>query len=53
MRVADPQGVAMQLQILVEGAIASALVRDDPSFARSARAAAEVLLDAAAKKTKK
>jgi AcrR family transcriptional regulator len=50
MGVADPQGIAMQLQILVEGAIASALVRDDPAFARSARAAAEVLLDAARKK---
>jgi AcrR family transcriptional regulator len=50
MGVAEPQGLAMQLQILVEGAIASALVRDDPSFARSARAAAEVLLDAAARK---
>ena len=47
MSVADPRGLAMQLQILVEGAIASALVRDDPAFARSARAAAQVLLDAA------
>ncbi|HYL89602.1 MAG TPA: helix-turn-helix domain-containing protein [Burkholderiales bacterium] len=53
MAVADPQGLAMQLQILVEGAIASALVRDDPSFGRSARAAAEVLLDAASRKTRK
>jgi AcrR family transcriptional regulator len=53
MGVADPQGLAMQLQILVEGAIASALVRDDPSFGRSARAAAEVLLDAASKKPRK
>ena len=50
MGVADAAGVAMQLQILVEGAIASALVRDDPAYARSARAAAEVLLDAAARK---
>ncbi len=53
MGVADPQGLAMQLQILVEGAIASALVRDDPAFARSARAAAEVLLNEATRKTKK
>lgn len=52
MGVADPRGLAMQLQILVEGAIASALVRDDPSFARAARGAAEVLLDAAAKAAK-
>jgi hypothetical protein len=51
MGVADPQGLAMQLQILVEGAISSALVRDDPAFARSARAAAEVLLNAAARKS--
>jgi len=50
MGVAEPRAIAMQLQILVEGAIASALVRDDPAFARSARAAAEVLLDAATRK---
>ena len=50
MGVADPRALAVQLQILVEGAIASALVRDDPSYARSARAAAEVLLDAATRK---
>jgi AcrR family transcriptional regulator len=47
MAVADPASLAVQLQILVEGALASALVRDDPSVARSARAAAEILLDAA------
>ena len=50
MGVADPEELALQLQILVEGAIASALVRDDASYARSARAAAEVLLDAAARR---
>ena len=43
----DPDALATQLQILVEGALASALVRGDPALARSARAAAEVLLDAA------
>jgi AcrR family transcriptional regulator len=53
MGVKDPAGVALQLQILVEGAIASVLVREDPSIARAARAAAEVLLDAAPKKPKK
>jgi AcrR family transcriptional regulator len=47
MGVKDPEGLATQLQILVEGAIASALVRDDPTVGRSARAAAEVLIDAA------
>src|SRR5712692_6146158 len=45
--VKDPDGLATQLQILSEGALASALVRGDPALARSARAAAEVLLDAA------
>jgi len=53
MGVKDPAGVALQLQILVEGALASALVREDPQIARAARAAAEVLLDAAPKKPKK
>ena len=43
----DADGLATQLQILFEGGLASALVRGDPGLARSARAAAEVLLDAA------
>jgi AcrR family transcriptional regulator len=47
MGAAEPARVAMQLQLLVEGAIASVLVSNDPSVARDARAAAEVLLDAA------
>jgi hypothetical protein len=37
----------MQIAILFEGAIASALVRGDPGMARSAKAAARVLLTAA------
>jgi AcrR family transcriptional regulator len=41
---ADPDGLASQLAILVEGAIASALVRGDPSVAQAAKAAARVLL---------
>ncbi len=45
--VSDPEGLATQLQLLVEGALAAALVRGDPKVARAARAAAEVLLDAA------
>jgi AcrR family transcriptional regulator len=45
--VAEPQRLAMQLQLLVEGAISAVLVSNDPSVARDARAAAEVLLDAA------
>ena len=48
--VKDPDALALQLQILVDGAIATALVRNDPAVARSARAAAEVLLDAARRK---
>jgi AcrR family transcriptional regulator len=45
--VADPEGLAMQLMLLVDGAIAAALVRGDPTVARSAREAARVLLKAA------
>ena len=52
--VRDADGLATQLQLLVEGALATALVRGDPKVARAARAAAEVLLDAAgARKAKK
>jgi len=43
----DPDALALQLQILVDGAIATALVRNDPAVARSARAAADTLLRAA------
>jgi AcrR family transcriptional regulator len=45
--VRDAENLATQLQLLVEGALATALVRGDPKVARAARAAAEVLLDAA------
>lgn len=45
--VADPDGLATQLTILVEGAMAAALVRDDPAMARAAKSAARVLLAAA------
>jgi AcrR family transcriptional regulator len=45
--VADPDGLATQLAILVEGAMAAALVRDDPGMARAAKSAALVLLTAA------
>ncbi|HKB72951.1 MAG TPA: TetR family transcriptional regulator, partial [Burkholderiales bacterium] len=43
----NPDALATQLQILFEGALATALVRGDPALARSARDAAEVLLGAA------
>lgn len=40
----DADGVATQLQLLVDGAIAADLVRRDPAMARAAKAAARVLL---------
>jgi AcrR family transcriptional regulator len=43
--VADPEGLATQLTLLVDGSIAQDLVRDDPSMARAAKAAARVLLE--------
>ena len=42
----DPEALATQLQLLVEGATAANLVRGDPALARAARKAAEVLIDA-------
>jgi AcrR family transcriptional regulator len=47
LRVADPDALATQLMILGEGAVAQALVHGDPKMARSARAAACILLAAA------
>lgn len=47
LKVADPEGLSTQLALLVDGAIAAALVRGDPRMARAARDAARVLLDAA------
>jgi AcrR family transcriptional regulator len=47
IEVRDPEALATQLAILAEGAIATALVRGEPSCARLARAAAEVLLESA------
>jgi AcrR family transcriptional regulator len=44
LKVADPEGLATQLAILVDGAIATHLVRGDPAMARAAREAAWVLL---------
>jgi hypothetical protein len=42
--VDDPEGLATQLTLLVDGSIAQDLVRDDPSMARAAKEAARVLL---------
>ena len=47
LKVDDPDGLATQVAILVEGAIIAALVRGDPSVAQTAKAAARVLLTAA------
>ena len=42
--VSDAEGLATQLQLLVDGSIAQDLVRDDPAMARAAKEAARVLL---------
>jgi AcrR family transcriptional regulator len=42
--VADAEGLATQLTLLVDGSIAQDLVRNDPAMARAARQAATVLL---------
>ncbi len=47
LEVADADALATQLMLLVDGAIATALVRGDPKVARAARDAAGVLLTAA------
>ena len=48
--VRDPEALATQIQLLAEGAIATALVRGDPAAVRAARGAAEVLIDASLRK---
>jgi AcrR family transcriptional regulator len=45
--VDDSEGLATQLVLLVDGAIAQDLVRDDPAMARAAKAAAKILLGSA------
>jgi len=42
--LADAEGLATQLTLLVDGSIAQDLVRDDPAMARAAKEAAKVLL---------
>jgi len=44
LNAADPEGLSTQVAILVEGAIIAALIRGDPTMARSAKEAARVLL---------
>jgi AcrR family transcriptional regulator len=45
LKVANADGLATQLTLLVDGAIAQDLVRNDPSMARAAKDAARVLLE--------
>src|ERR1700738_146494 len=47
MNVADPDGLATQVAILVEGAIVAALIRGDPGMASAAKAGARVLVTGA------
>jgi AcrR family transcriptional regulator len=47
LKVADPDTLSLQLMLLVDGAIAAALVRGDPAVARAAGDAARLLLVAA------
>jgi AcrR family transcriptional regulator len=49
--VAEPEALATQLALLVDGAIAQDLVRNDPAMARAAKQAATVLLANAVVKT--
>jgi len=51
--VADPETLSMQLLLLIDGAIAAAIVRGDPRVATAARQAAAVLLQAAGVKVPK
>jgi AcrR family transcriptional regulator len=46
MEIADPESLATQLMLLLDGAIAAMLIRRDPKMARAARDAARVLLAA-------
>jgi AcrR family transcriptional regulator len=50
--VADADGVATQLALLLDGAIAASLVRGDPAFVRAAKEAAVTLIDAGSRKKK-
>jgi AcrR family transcriptional regulator len=45
--VTDPEGLATQLVLLVDGSIAQDLVRDEPKMARAAKEAAKTLLSSA------
>ena len=47
LNAVDPDSLATQLAILVEGAMSAALVRRDPALARAAKTAATVLMAAA------
>ncbi len=44
----DPEGLAVQIALLIDGALVAATVMRDPTVVRAARAAAETLIAAAA-----
>ena len=48
--VADANGIATQLALLLDGAIATSLIRGDPAFVRAAKAAAVTLIEAGARR---
>ena len=48
--IADADGLSTQLALLLDGAIATSLVRGDPAFVRAAREAAVTLIDAGSRK---
>jgi AcrR family transcriptional regulator len=48
LQIPHPESLAIQIMLLIDGAIAAAVIRRDPKVARAARDAARVLLAAAA-----
>jgi hypothetical protein len=53
LAVDDADSLAMQLSVLLDGAIATSLVRGDPAFVRAARDAAATLIDARSRRKKR
>ncbi|WP_432928224.1 hypothetical protein ACQPZZ_01545 [Microbispora sp. CA-135349] len=49
----EPELLAEQLVILADGAVSRAMVLNDPDYGRHARAAAETLLDHAARRPRR
>jgi AcrR family transcriptional regulator len=51
--VDDAEELSMQLAVLLDGAIATSLVRGDPAFVRAAREAATTLIDTSSRRKKR